>query len=128
LDSDLSVMTSQRNFTSNVQTGLAGISKGSTYNEGFKKNIMSLSYLAVYNFFGQKRETQSTFFAANPDVETSAMIWNLLDDYKVKALFDRFLTHNETKMLVHVPKLDTKITLQNMGDLPDLGNWKDYNT
>lgn len=113
-------MMSQKHFTSNVQTGLAGISKSSTYNEGFKKNVMALSYLAVYNFFGSKRETQSTFFAANPDVETSAMIWNLLDDYKVKALFDRFLTYNETRMLVHVPKLDTKITLENINDLPDL--------
>lgn len=59
------------------------------------------------------------------------MIWNLLDDYKVKAVFDKFLTHNEVKMLIQVPKMDTKITLDNMNDLPLLDNWQErsvYNT
>jgi hypothetical protein len=53
-----------------------------------KKGAMTLTYLSVYFFAGSKRENQSKFFAANPDVETSAMIWNLLDDVKIKTIFN----------------------------------------
>lgn len=117
-------MKSHEKFTEGVCTGLAGISKGSTYQDGLKKNAMTLTYLSVYYFIGSKRENQSKFFAANPDVETSAMIWNLLDDKKIKTILNRFLPNLSTAKRVKVPKLDTKITLENIESLPSVENWK----
>lgn len=69
---DIDVVKSYKSFAGNVSTGLAGLSKSSTYKEGFKKNVMTLTYFSVYHFFSEKRANQSTFFAANPDLETSA--------------------------------------------------------
>ena len=118
-------MKSHEKFTTGVCTGLAGISKGSTYDDGLKKGAMTLTYLSVYFFVGSKRENQSKFFAANPDVETSAIIWNLLDDIKIKTVFNRFLPKLAMAKRVLVPKLDTRITLENVESLPLLENWKD---
>ena len=116
-------MKSHEKFTVGVCTGLAGISKGSTYDDGLKKGAMTLTYLSVYFFAGSKRENQSKFFAANPDVETSAMIWNLLDDVKIKTIFNRFLPKLNLTKRVRLQKLDTIITLKNIENLPKLDNW-----
>ena len=56
IDKDLKLMKSHEKFTVGVCTGLAGISKGSTYDDGLKKGAMTLTYLSVYFFAGSKRE------------------------------------------------------------------------
>jgi hypothetical protein len=56
------------------------------------------------------------------------MIWNLLDDFKVKAIFNKFLPHLAVAKKIQVPKLDTTITLGNIENLPTLENWKDLSS
>ena len=53
------------------------------------------------------------------------MIWNLLDDNKIKAVFDKFLPKLQVAKRVLVPKLDTVITLENIESLPLLDKWSD---
>ena len=51
---------------------------------------MTLAYLTLYFMVSKKKENQSSFFAANPDVETSAALWNMLDDFWVAHVNELF--------------------------------------
>ena len=79
---------------------------------------MTLAYFSFYFFVSNKRDNQSQFFAANPDVETSAQLWNLLDDFWVKSVNELFHRKVEVVQVIRVPKLDTPITLENIDNLP----------
>lgn len=88
LADDEVIARSYLNFIENVQTGIAGLSKASTHKEGYWQGMMAVTYLSIYSLIGPLRSVQSQFFASNPDVTTSAQIWNMLDDYFIRALFD----------------------------------------
>ena len=118
LNEDLKLMASARKFNDTVKVGLAGMSKGSTYKKGVKQKVMTAAYFSLYFFASRKRDSQSEFFAANPDVQTSASLWNMLDDFFIKSVNGLFLRKLETVQVIRVPKLDIRITLENIDNLP----------
>lgn len=81
--------------------------------------------MSAYYFIGneKKRIQILELFQSNPDLETGQDLMFLMDGQPFKKLFNRFLPPVDKSWLIRVPKLDDRITLENLTKLPKYQDW-----
>ena len=79
---------------------------------------MGQVYTTIYFFAEEKRMQQAHFFKANPDLKTAISVWNMLDEYALvlKMILPKIKNHH----LLHVPKLQEKLTLESIRSIENL--------
>ena len=97
-----------------MNAGMATMSRTYAKNMGYRKIIKAFAYMSVYYLVQSKRDRQFKFFSANPDLETSKGAFNILDAYQTKSILGFFQPQLESNKLIRVPKLDQKMTLENI--------------
>ena len=79
----------------------------------------------AYYYIGSNpkfRKQTLQFFISSPDLETNKDILFLVDGLPYKKLFYRFLPPIDKCEVIRVPKLDTKITMHSIFNLPNYSN------
>ena len=97
---------------------MAGTSRSQTYDSLPKQIFIKYAGIAFYKLSERKREEQMAMFQANPDVETAQESWGMTESAMVKATIKTLLPSVAEHHLIHVPKMDTRITLDNVDSLP----------
>lgn len=101
-----------------LDTGVAATSRSLHYKNKASNLFMHTCYQAYYICAGDKRERQNAFERANPNIETAKQVWNYMEVNETRPFMLTILDGIEYSEILHLPKLQDPITLDNVHDLP----------
>ncbi|CDW87878.1 hormone sensitive [Stylonychia lemnae] len=118
------VVKAYKNFFSYVAVGKAIISKNNK-SDGIVKKAFKYSYFGAYYFLQRKKcNDYSDLINANPDLNLSVELWNLLDNKIVMQAMEILLPSIKINKKIYIPMIDTILTKDNIKKLPSFEDEK----
>ena len=89
-----------------MATGNALMSKSLVHSSKAKQYIFGGLYASYYFFRKEKRLHQNAYFCANPDLDMTKAIWNLMENKVVKGLMGKILPNITVNNKIWIPMID----------------------
>ena len=90
---------------------MAGASETAEIENKVQKFFTNMALVSYYFFAKSPREDQFALFQANPDINTAAYVWNLMDGKVGRTMLKVALPSVRTAVVLHCTKLMPAITL-----------------